>query len=49
LRWPELGRQGDPIQTADIGTLITKATNEMPRNEDIDRVRNQLATGDPFI
>lgn len=45
----ELGRQGDPIRTADIGTLITKVTNELPRNEDVARVRDQLATAGPFI
>jgi hypothetical protein len=39
----------DAISTADIGTLITKVTNELPRNEDIDRVRAQLATAGPFI
>ncbi len=45
----ELGRQGDPIRSADIGTLITKVTNELPRNEDVARVRDQLATAGPFI
>ena len=45
----ELGRQGDPIYTADIGTLITKVTNELPRKEDVARVRDQLATAGPFI
>ena len=45
----ELGRQGDAINSADIGTLITKVTNELPRNEDVARVRNQLATAGPFI
>ena len=45
----ELGRQGDPIYAADIGTLITKVTNELPRNEDVARVRDQLATAGPFI
>lgn len=39
----------DAISTADIGTLITKVTNELPRTEDIDRVRAQLATAGPFI
>ena len=45
----ELGRQGAPIYHADIGTLITKVTNEVPRNEDVARVRDQLATAGPFI
>ena len=45
----ELGRQGDAINSADIGTLITKVTNELPRNEDVARVRSQLATAGPFI
>ena len=45
----ELGRQGDPIDPADIGTLITKVTNELPRNEDVARVRDQLDTAGPFI
>ena len=45
----ELGRQGDPIHTADSVTLITEVTNEVPRNEDVDRVRDQLATAGSFI
>jgi len=45
----ELGRQGDPIVTADIGTLITRVTNELPRNEDVARVRAQLAVAGPFL
>jgi uncharacterized protein YcgL (UPF0745 family) len=45
----ELGRQGEPIEPADIGALITKVTNELPRNEDVARVREQLATAGPFI
>ena len=45
----QLVRQGDPIDPVDIGTLITKVTNELPRNEDIARVRKQLDTAGPFI
>ena len=45
----ELERQGDPIDNIDIGTLITRVTNELPRREDVDRVRKQLATAGPFI
>lgn len=45
----ELGRQGDLIDNADIATLITRVTNELPRSEDIERVRGQLATAGPFI
>jgi hypothetical protein len=30
---------------ADIGTLIMKITNELPRQEDVARVRSQLALG----
>ena len=50
----ELTRQGDSIDNSDIdnidiGTLITRVTNELPRNEDVDRVRRQLATAGPFI
>ena len=45
----ELGPRADGVSTADIGTLITKVTNELPRTEDINRVRSQLATAGPFI
>lgn len=45
----ELGRQGDAIETADIATLITKVTNELPRNEDVSRVRAHLAVAGPFL
>lgn len=45
----ELGRQGDPIETADIATLITKVTNELPRSEDVSRVRAHLAVAGPFL
>ena len=45
----ELGPRAEGVSTADIGTLITKVTNELPRTEDINRVRSQLATAGPFI
>ena len=45
----QLVRQGDPIDPTDIGTLITKVTDELPRNEDIARVRKQLETAGPCI
>lgn len=45
----ELDRQDHPVDSIDIGTLITKITNELPRNEDVDRVRTQLSTAGPFI
>ena len=45
----QLVRQGDPVDPTDIGTLIMKVTNELPRNEDIARVRKQLDTAGPFI
>ena len=42
----ELARTGDvPVDSVDIGTLITKVTNEMPRNEDVARVQARLAEG----
>ena len=42
----ELSRTGDvPVDSVDIGTLITKVTNEMPRNEDVTRVQVRLAEG----
>jgi hypothetical protein len=34
-----------PIDNADIGVLITKITNELPREEDVLRVRARLALG----
>ncbi|WP_186627834.1 DUF3349 domain-containing protein [Rhodococcus sp. BP22] len=42
-----------PADKAGIAVTITKVTNEMPREEDIDRVRSKLTTGgwplaDPF-
>ena len=42
----ELGRSGQlPIDNIDIGTLITKITNELPREADVVRVRARLAHG----
>jgi hypothetical protein len=41
-----LARAGDmPIGNVDIGMLITKVTNELPREEDVTRVRSRLALG----
>lgn len=42
-----------PVDKAGIAVTITKVTNEMPREEDISRVRARLASGgwplaDPF-
>lgn len=40
----ELTRQGQlPIDNVDIGTVITKVTAELPREEDVSRVRSRLA------
>ena len=42
----ELSRSGDlPIDNIDIGTLISKVTNELPSEEDVTRVRAKLALG----
>lgn len=42
----ELTRAGAlPIDNADIGTVITKITDELPRDEDVTRVRSRLALG----
>jgi hypothetical protein len=39
-----LVEQGDiPVEQADIAVLITKLTNEMPREPDVIRVRDKLA------
>lgn len=32
-----------PVDNVDIGTVITKVTDELPRNEDIERVRARLS------
>ena len=34
-----------PVDNVDIGTVITKVTNELPREEDVLRVRTRLAHG----
>ncbi len=40
----ELTDEGQlPIDNVDIGTVITKLTAEMPREEDVSRVRGRLA------
>jgi len=42
----ELCRQGQlPIDNVDIGTVITKVTNELPLESDVARVRAKLAHG----
>lgn len=42
----ELVVEGDlPIDNVDIGVLITKVTNELPREPDVARVRARLAAG----
>lgn len=42
----ELGRTGQlPIGDVDIGTTIMAVTHELPREEDVDRVRSRLALG----
>ncbi|MDN5761685.1 MAG: DUF3349 domain-containing protein [Microlunatus sp.] len=32
-----------PVDDTDIGTMITKVTDELPRHEDVNRVRNRLS------
>jgi hypothetical protein len=34
-----------PVDNIDIGTMITKVSEELPREEDVDRVRAKLALG----
>ena len=42
----ELSRSGQlEIDDVDIATLITKVTDDLPREEDVDRVRARLALG----
>ena len=42
----ELTRSGQlPIDNVDIGTVITKITNELPSEADVNRVRARLAEG----
>jgi hypothetical protein len=32
-----------PVDDVDIGTMITKITDELPRDEDVNRVRDKLS------
>ena len=42
----QLIREGRlPIDDTDIGTMITKVSDELPREEDVNRVRTKLALG----
>ena len=34
-----------PVDDTDIGTMITKVSDELPREEDVSRVRQRLALG----
>jgi hypothetical protein len=52
----ELARQTSPsadgtpaVDNGDIGVLITKITNELPREEDVARVRSHLDAAGPFL
>ena len=36
---------GLPVDDVDIGTMITKISDELPREEDVSRVRTRLALG----
>jgi hypothetical protein len=40
---------GATVDNCDIGVLITKITNELPRAEDIARVRAHLDAAGPFL
>jgi hypothetical protein len=40
---------GVAVDNSDIGVLITKITNELPREEDIERVRAHLVEAGPFL
>ena len=42
-------RPGEQVDHDDIGVLITKITDELPRPEDVDRVRAHLTAGGPFL
>jgi hypothetical protein len=44
----ELAAAGE-IGVNDIGASIAQLTNEPPRREDVDRVRNHLQTAGPFL
>ena len=41
--------QSASVANSDIGVLITKITDELPREEDVARVRARLATAGPFF
>jgi hypothetical protein len=42
----QLVRDGQlPVDDIDIGTMITKVSDELPREEDVRRVRTRLALG----
>lgn len=42
----QLVRDGQlPVDDTDIGTMITKISDELPREEDVSRVRTRLALG----
>lgn len=42
----QLVRDGQlPVDDIDIGTMITKISDELPREEDVSRVRTRLALG----
>jgi hypothetical protein len=42
----QLMRDGHlPVDNIDIGMMITKVSDELPREEDVDRVRSRLALG----
>ena len=40
-----VGQGRMPIDDIDIGTVITKFSDELPREEDVSRVRARLASG----
>jgi len=42
-------RPGGPVGPDDIGVLITKITDELPRPEDVDRVQAHLSAAGPFL
>jgi hypothetical protein len=43
------GDGGAAVDNGDIGVLITKITNELPREEDVARVRSHLDAAGPFL
>jgi Protein of unknown function (DUF3349) len=46
----ELSRDGDEaVDNTEIGLLITKITSELPRAEDVARVRDRLSATGPFL